>query len=84
LGGSAQLIFRTLAQQPALPVLAALQAEHQFHHMRGLLFLIEGHFAEARRQFALSSAPQGVTTIPLPWAKVDEQFVRMIDAATTR
>jgi hypothetical protein len=84
LGGSAQLVFRTLAQQPALPVLAALQAEHQFHHMRGLLFLIEGHFAEARKQFALSSAPQGVTTIPLPWAKVDEQFVRMIDAATTR
>jgi hypothetical protein len=84
LGGSAQLVFRTLAQQPAMPVLAALQAEHQFHHMRGLLFLIEGHFAEARRQFVLSSAPQGVTTIPFPWAKVDEQFVRMIDAATTR
>jgi len=74
-------LFRWFAQQPALPVLGALVNESHYHHTRGLLFLIEGQVGEARKHFALAPAPQGVTTLPIPWADLDKQYVRMIDAA---
>jgi hypothetical protein len=76
-----QSLFKTFAQQPAVPVLTALVNESHYHHTRGLLFLIEGSVGEAKTHFALAPAPQGVTTLPIPWADLDKQFVRMIDAA---
>lgn len=74
-------LFRAFARQPALPILDAIQNESNYRHTRGLLFLIEGQMGEARKQLAAAPVSQGVTTIPWGMARLDEQYVRMIDAA---
>ena len=67
-----------------MPVFGALQNESLYHHVRGLLFVLEGRMAEARAELSRSPAPQGETRFPIPWAALDEQYVRMIDAAAKK
>ncbi len=82
--GVAAFFLLAELNQKAYSLINALQTESQFYHVRGLLFLIEGQVAEARRRFVVAAAPQGMTNIPIPWAKLDEQYVQMIDAAAKR
>jgi tetratricopeptide (TPR) repeat protein len=79
-GVAGLLLFAGHVQQANLAI-TSLLAESQFAHVRGLLFLIEGQVGEARKRFAAAPAPQGITNLPLPWADLDRQYLRMIDAA---
>jgi hypothetical protein len=76
-------LFADLIQQANAEV-ASLRTESQFYHVRGLLFLIEGQIAEAKKRFEVAPTPQGMTNLPLPWAELDQQYVRMIDAAAKK
>jgi hypothetical protein len=82
--GPLSSLFSTFARQSAVQIVATIQTECNYHHVRGLLFLIEGMMGEARKQLALAPAPQGKTPIPWAWAWLDEQYVRMIDAAAKK